>query len=113
MKNEKDTLLSLYTNRCSVAKDYRFCVAYAAYILGDRCVREITRAWTYINPEMQKGKWTPEEDAILLEYAKKNSSICWSRLAARYLPTRSAGKCRARYMRLIKSKSTEKKKQNC
>ncbi|CAF1060249.1 unnamed protein product [Rotaria sordida] len=107
---EKDRLLSIYKYRCSVIKDYRFSVAHAAYLLGDRCIREITHVWTYLNPDIQKGSFTPDEDAILLQHANKKSSICWSTLAASHLPDRSAVQCRQRYTQLIKFQSTDKTK---
>lgn len=109
-QSEKDHLLSMYKYRCSVVKDYRFSISHAAYLLGDRCISEITHVWTYLNPDIQKGAFTPEEDQILLEYSKQNSSICWSTLATNYLPYRSAVQCRQRYFQLKKSQSTEKTK---
>ena len=110
-QSEKDRLLSLYKYRCSVIKDYRFCVSHAAYILGDRCIREITHAWTYINPDIQKKAFTPEEDAILLEQANGNSKICWTTIASTHLSDRSAVQCRQRYLQLTKkpSKRTNEK----
>ncbi|CAF3355214.1 unnamed protein product [Rotaria sp. Silwood1] len=110
-QTEKDLLLSMYKYRCSVIKDYRFCVSYAAYLLGDRCLREITHVWTYLNPDIQKNSFTPDEDAILLQHANQTSSICWSTLAASHLPNRSAVQCRQRYSQLTKVQSTEKTKQ--
>lgn len=109
-KTEKDTLLAMYQYRCSLMKDYRFCVSYAAYILGDRCIREITHVWTYLNPDIQKSSFTPEEDLILLQHANQNSTICWSTIASSHLPDRSAVQCRQRYFQLIKTQSTEKRK---
>jgi hypothetical protein len=100
----------MYQYRCSVIKDYRFCVSHAAYILGDRCIREITHVWTYLNPDIQKRPFTSEEDAILLQHSTQTSSICWSTLAASQLPDRSAVQCRQRYFQLIKPRSTEKSK---
>ena len=98
----------MYKHRCSVVKDYRFCVSYAAYVLADRCLREITHAWTYINPEIQKKAFTPEEDTILLEQANGNSTICWATIASNHLPDRSAVQCRQRYLQLTKPPTTEK-----
>ncbi len=97
----------MYKYRCSVVKDYRFCISYAAYFLGDRSIREITHVWTYLNPDIQKSSFTPEEDAILLQQTNQNSPICWSTLAASHLPDRSAVQCRQRYFQLIKPRSTE------
>lgn len=91
-------------------KDYRFSISYAAYVLGDRCIREITHVWTHLNPDIQKGPFTPEEDTILLDYAKQNASICWSTLASSYLPDRSSVQCRQRYIQLTKPQSTESTK---
>ncbi|CAF2899819.1 unnamed protein product [Rotaria sp. Silwood2] len=107
---EKDLLLSIYKRRSAI-KDYRFSVSYAAYLLGDRCIRGISRVWTYLNPDIQKGSFTPNEDAILLQHVNKTSSICWSTLAANHLPDRSAVQCRQRYSQLIKVRSTEKTKE--
>jgi hypothetical protein len=100
----------MYKYRCSVIKDYRFCVSYAAYQLGDRCIREITHVWTYLNPDIQKSSFTPEEDVILLRNANQNSSVCWSTLAASHLPDRSAVQCRQRYFQLTKPRLTEETK---
>jgi hypothetical protein len=97
----------MYKYRRSVIKDYRFCVSYAAYLLGDRSIREITHVWTYLNPDIQKGSFTPEEDLILLTQANQSVVICWSTLAASHLPDRSAVQCRQRYFQLIKPRSTE------
>ncbi len=110
-QSEKDLLLSMHKYRCSVIKDYRFCVSYAAYLLGDRCIREITHVWTYLNPDIQKSPFTPEEDAIILLYASRNSPICWATLATSHLPERSAVQCRQRYFQLIKPRPTENTEQ--
>ena len=93
-----------------MVKDYRFCVSHAAYLLGDRGIREITHVWTYINPDIQKGSFTAEEDAILLLHANQTSPTCWSTLAASQLPNRSAVQCRTRYVQLTKAQSTDKPK---
>jgi hypothetical protein len=100
----------MYKYRCSVIKDYRFCVSYAAYLLGDRCIREITHVWTYLTPDIQKSAFTPEEDAILLQHVNQTTPTCWSTLAASHLPDRSAVQCRQRYFQLIKPRSTETNK---
>ena len=105
---EKDLLLSMYQHRCSVVKDYRFCVSYAAYMLADRCIREVSHVWARLNPEIQKKPFTPEEDAILLEQTSQSSTICWSTIASNHLPDRSGAQCRQRYCQLIKSQSTSK-----
>ncbi|UJR25078.1 hypothetical protein I4U23_006438 [Adineta vaga] len=109
-KPEKEYLLSMYKHRCSVVKDYRFCVSHAAYLLGDRCIRETTHVWTYLNPDVEKSSFTPEEDAILLQQSNQTLPICWAILAANHLPNRSAVKCRQRYFQLIKAQSTDKPK---
>ncbi|CAF3607259.1 unnamed protein product [Adineta steineri] len=109
-KPEKELLLSIYKHRCSVMKDYRFCLSYAAYRMGDRCIREITHAWTYLNPDIQKGSFSPEEDALLLQHVTQTTSVCWSTVASTHLPSRSAVQCRQRYFQLIKPRSTQKTK---
>ncbi|CAF3022727.1 unnamed protein product [Rotaria socialis] len=109
-QNEKDLLSSMYKHRCSVIKDYRFCVSYASYLLGDRCLPEVTHVWAYINPDIKKNPFTPEEDAILLQYINKNPSICWAILVASHLPGRSAIQCRQRYFQLTKPQSSKKAK---
>lgn len=99
----------MYKFRCSVRKDYRFCVSHVAYELGDRGIRELTHVWSRLNPDIQKGPFTAEEDAILLREVKNgNSSICWSTLASAHLPDRSGVQCQHRYSRLIKTQSTKK-----
>lgn len=98
----------MYQYRCSVVKDYRFCVSYAAYVLADRCIREVSHVWARLNPEIQKKSFTPEEDAILLEQTSQTSTICWSTIASNHLPDRSGAQCRQRYHQLIKSQSTSK-----
>lgn len=105
--DEKNILTSNYKQRCLTVKDYRFCVSYAAYILGDRTIRDLTHTWTYINPEIQKGKFKPEEDALLLEHVKLSPSFCWTAIAANYLPNRSPYQCRKRYLLLIRRQSTQ------
>jgi hypothetical protein len=97
----------MYKYRCSVIKDHRFSISYAAYLLGDRCIREITHVWTYLNPDIQKGAFKPEEDIILLQHVNQNASTCWSTLAASHLPDRSAVQCRQRYFQLIKPQSKD------
>ncbi|CAF1517210.1 unnamed protein product [Adineta ricciae] len=109
-KSEKEHLLSIYKHRCSVVKDYRFCVSHAAYLLGDRGIREITHVWTYINPNVEKSSFTPEEDAIILQQASQTASVCWTTLAGNLLPNRSAVQCRQRYVQLMKAKSTAPRK---
>ena len=100
----------MHQYRCSVVKDYRFSVSYAAYMLGDRCIRDITHVWTYVNPEFQKRPFTPEEDQILRQHASQNSTVCWSTIASSYLPDRSAVQCRQRYFQLLKPQPAEKRK---
>lgn len=109
-KSEKEHLLSIYKHRCSIVKDYRFCVSHAAYLLGDRGIREITHVWTYINPNVEKSSFTPEEDAIILQQASQAAPVCWTTLAASQLPNRSAVQCRQRYVQLMKAKSTQPRK---
>ena len=104
-KSEKDRLLLMHKHRSSVMKDHRFSVSYAAYVLGDRSTCDITHIWTYLDPDVNKCPFTPDEDSILLRQANQNSSISWSMLAATYLPNRSAVHCRRRYLNLIKSQS--------
>ena len=100
----------MYKRRCSVLKDYRFSVSYGAYLLGDRCIRKITHLWTYLNPDVQKGPFQPEEDALLFQHANQTPAFSWPTLAATYLPERSAAQCRQRYCQLTKTRTTQKKK---
>jgi hypothetical protein len=97
----------IYKNDNLLLLNNDICISYAAYFLGDRSIREITHVWTYLNPDIQKSSFTPEEDAILLQQTNQNSPICWSTLAASHLPDRSAVQCRQRYFQLIKPRSTE------
>lgn len=106
-KDEKEQLLSIYQRRCRDSKDYRFCISYAAYIMGDRSFQKINRVWTYLTPDIKRGPFSPEEDAILLQHGNSNGNICWSLLASKYLPERSAIRCRQRYLNLVKTSSTK------
>lgn len=108
-QTEKDLLSNMYKHRCSVMKDYRFSVSYGAYLLGDRCIRQITHLWTYLNPDVQKGPFQPEEDVLLFQHANQTPAFSWPTLAATYLPERSAAQCRQRYCQLTKTRATRKK----
>lgn len=90
-------------------KDYRFCTSYAAYVLGDRTIQKINRIWTYMNPDVQRGPFSLEEDAILIREASRERSICWATLAAKYLPDRSAVRCRQRYFHITRPPANRRK----
>ena len=104
---EKEKLLAMYKFRCSIRKDYRFCVSHAAYELGDRGISQVTHVWARLNPDIQKGPFTTEEDAILLREASDNPTICWTTLASAHLPDRSGLQCRHRYLQLVKLQSAQ------
>jgi hypothetical protein len=107
---EKNDLLIMFKERCKLKKDYRFSVSHGAYFLGERTISKINHVWIHLNPDVRRGPFRPEEDELLLKHVDPNGQNCWVALASTYFPDRSASVCRARYVRLIKSKSSEKKK---
>lgn len=103
----------MHQHRCLIVKDYRFCVSYAAYVLADRCIRQISHIWIRLNREIQKKPFTPEEDQILLEQTSQTSSICWSTIASNHFPDRSGTQCRQRYQQITKPPKSTNKKCKC
>lgn len=51
-----------------------------------------------LNPEVIKGRWTTEEDNLLLDIVAKNPHMKNWGYAAKYIPGRSAKQCRERYL---------------
>jgi hypothetical protein len=49
-----------------------------------------------LNPALVKGSWTPEEDAIIIEWVRQNGPKNWSELA-KLLPGRIGKQCRERW----------------
>lgn len=49
-----------------------------------------------LNPQLQKGSWTGEEDEIIVEWVKKNGAKGWGSLAEK-LPGRISKQCRERW----------------
>lgn len=86
-------------------KDYRFSIAHAAYVLGDRTVRKIGQVWTNINPDVQRSRFTAEQDELLLRYGTEEKSFSWPALATTHFPDRSSTQCRRRYSQLIKPRT--------
>ncbi|KAJ6251451.1 transcription repressor myb5 [Anaeramoeba flamelloides] len=49
-----------------------------------------------LNPVLKKGKWTQEEDGLLIKYVKKFGDSQWVRLASK-IPNRNSKQCRERW----------------
>ena len=49
-----------------------------------------------LDPELAKGPWTKEQDAVLLRLKRQHAGYTWAQLAA-LVPERSAKQCRERW----------------
>lgn len=62
-----------------------------------KTTQQISERWTKVlNPTIIRGKWTGEEDAIIIQYVEQNGPKSWSKLKA-LLPGRTGKQCRERW----------------
>jgi hypothetical protein len=69
---------------------------------GPQCAQRWKRV---LNPNLQKGEWSLEEELRLLEYAEQ-AGCSWSRVAQLMGGTRSDVQCRYWHMRIVASRNT-------
>jgi myb proto-oncogene protein len=68
----------------------------AAYLPGKTEVQCLHRWTKVLNPGLQKGPWTPEEDSLLRELVMKHGAKKWSVIASHF-PGRIGKQCRERW----------------
>lgn len=68
----------------------------ASYIPG-RSASQVAARWEKcIDPSITKGPFSPEEDALIIEFVNKNGARSWPRIT-QYIPARSSKQCRERW----------------
>ncbi|OHS99839.1 r2r3-MYB transcription factor [Tritrichomonas foetus] len=68
-----------------------------------QCLQRWSRG---LNPKILKTKWSPEEDAKLLELVRKYGEKCWMKISID-IGTRCDSQCRYRYSKLYNEKQVE------
>jgi len=64
--------------------------------MGDRTDVQCLHRWQKVlNPELVKGPWTPEEDALVVQLVEKHGARSWSTIA-QHLKGRIGKQCRER-----------------
>lgn len=63
---------------------------------------DVSHRWrTVLNPDIQKGHWTQEDDQIIIDWVKENGAKGWSQLAHRTLPHRVGKQLRERWINVL------------
>ena len=71
--------------------------ALIASRIPNRTPSQVAARWEKcIDPAITKGPFTPEEDALITEFVKKNGPRSWPRIT-QLIPTRSSKQCRERW----------------
>jgi Myb-like DNA-binding protein FlbD len=87
---EDDTL------RRMVATHGKQWALIAQHIPG-RTASQVAARWEKcIDPSITKGPFTPEEDAVILDFVQKNGPRSWPRIT-QFIPQRSSKQCRERW----------------
>ncbi|NXP48526.1 SNPC4 protein, partial [Heliornis fulica] len=72
-----------------------------AYYMEGRNSTQLIYRWTKsVDPNLKKGFWTPEEDALLLAAVKKYGARDWYKIRTE-VPGRSDAQCRDRYLKAL------------
>jgi hypothetical protein len=59
---------------------------------------QVSERWkAVLNPQVVRGSWTPEEDALIMEHVRKNGLKNWAPLS-KVLPGRIGKQCRERWI---------------
>ena len=62
-----------------------------------KTAQQLSERWTKVlNPDIIRGKWTGEEDAIIIRFVEQNGPKSWSKLKT-ILPGRTGKQCRERW----------------
>ncbi|XP_071430590.1 snRNA-activating protein complex subunit 4 isoform X3 [Pithys albifrons albifrons] len=72
-----------------------------AYFMEGRDSAQLIYRWTKsVDPNLKKGPWTPEEDAMLLAAVRKYGERDWYKIRTE-VPGRSDAQCRDRYLKAL------------
>lgn len=72
--------------------------AQVSHFMGSRSKKQVMNRYNRsLHPKMQHGRWTAQEDLMLLIAVKLYLDISWTKVAT-MLPGRTGGQCRERYM---------------
>ncbi|OHT10586.1 Myb-like DNA-binding domain containing protein [Tritrichomonas foetus] len=80
----------------------------ARFVGGGRTSQQCFQKWhRCLNPFLNKGHWTEEEDKKLIELVRKHGDFSWQKVSSE-IQTRSDFMCRCRYQILLKKANQEK-----
>ncbi|NWU39102.1 SNPC4 protein, partial [Hylia prasina] len=72
-----------------------------AYYMEGRDSAQLIYRWTKaVDPSLRKGRWTPEEDSMLMAAVKKYREKEWFKVRTE-VPGRSDAQCRDRYLKVL------------
>ncbi|XP_033729541.1 uncharacterized protein LOC117318689 [Pecten maximus] len=91
---EEDDLLKEVVENCRVG--YRISWNQVCYFIEGRNWKQCQRRWVQIDPATKRGRWSAEEDLMLLSAVHLHGTSNW-RLIHEMVPGRSAYQCRDRY----------------
>jgi hypothetical protein len=92
--SEEDVLLKKYADEY----EYRDWKAIAEFI-PERSAIQCCARWKRIRPGVKKGKWTVQEDMLLMKFADKLNKK-WSKIA-KHIPNRTGKQIRDRYINTL------------
>ncbi|KAJ6249446.1 transcription repressor myb5 [Anaeramoeba flamelloides] len=89
---EKDDILARAVSKFK-GKEWESIAQY----FKDKDATQCLHRWQKVlNPDLKKGKWTDEEDTLLLKYVKEIGESKWS-IVAQKIPQRTSKQCRERW----------------
>uniref|UniRef100_A0A8D0HQL4 Small nuclear RNA activating complex polypeptide 4 n=1 Tax=Sphenodon punctatus TaxID=8508 RepID=A0A8D0HQL4_SPHPU len=93
---EEDQMLSYLVQEMRVGSHIPY--RKMAYYMEARDSSQLLYRWTKsVDPNLKKGTWTPEEDALLLKAVDKYGACDWYKIRTE-VPGRSDSQCRDRYL---------------
>ncbi|XP_061185321.1 uncharacterized protein LOC133193413 [Saccostrea echinata] len=91
---EEDEMLKEVVDSVRVGNKISF--AQVSYFLDGRSQNQCQSRWNQINPTTKRGRWTLQEDCLLMTAVQLHGAKNW-RLLQEYVPGRTALQCRDRY----------------
>ncbi|XP_062572111.1 uncharacterized protein LOC134234064 [Saccostrea cucullata] len=91
---EEDEMLKEVVDSVRVGNKISF--AQVSYFMDGRSQNQCLARWNQINPNTKRGRWTLQEDCLLMTAVQMHGAKNW-RLVQEYVPGRTALQCRDRY----------------